>query len=248
MHVHAEDGTRLFVAETGSGPPVVLLHGGLANHLVGLRYASPGIRVIAPDLRASGASHFAGELTWDRLADDVVAVLDALGLATATVGGVSFGSGVAVRTALRHPGRVSGLVLLTPAFAGTEVGLTTAQAAAMLAMDVAGQRTLADGPQALFPLLDALPAEMRERARPVFATYDPASVATSTGFMASGAQPFDSAKELRDIACPVLLVPGSDPTHPPEISALYRDHLRECTVVETGPLGYADAIATFARR
>jgi pimeloyl-ACP methyl ester carboxylesterase len=195
--------------------------------------------VITPDLRGSGASHFADDLTWDLLADDIAALARHLGIARAIVGGASFGAGVAVRVALRHPALVAGLAVLQPAYGGADLGLSAAQRAAMDAMNDAGQRTLTEGVGMLMPLLAALPLEMQERARRVFATYDPASVAASTRFMASGAQPFARGEDLAAIACPALLVPGWDATHPREVADVFARHLPRCTVAETTDLGAA---------
>lgn len=240
-------GVKLHAVEGGRGRPLVLLHGGLANHQACWLFAAPlaaRFRVITPDLRASGRSIFRGTLTWDQLADDVVALMRHLGLARALIAGISFGAGVAVRVALRHPQLVEQLVLLHPAFAGSDVGLTDAQAAAMRAMHAAGARTLVDGIEALYPLFETLPAEIRERARAVVATYDAGSVETFTRFMASDAQPFGTGDELAAIEAPTLVVPGVDPYHPREVCDIYSNHVRRCTVVDTPDL--ASAIATFA--
>lgn len=244
------EGARLFAIERGAGAPIVLLHGGLATHLACWLYATPlveNLRVITPDLRGSGRSHFGGELSWDLLADDVAALLDHLGLERAVVGGSSFGAGLGVRVALRHPARVAGLIVLAPAYGGADFGFSPAQTAAMNAMDGAGSRCVAEGIEVLLPLFDALPAEIRERARALVRTYDPASVATSTRFMASGAQPFERAGDLAAIAAPALLAPGLDPTHPPEVADVFRRHLPRVTVRDVDPTGYAAAIAELTR-
>ena len=242
------DGVTLFAVESGLGPPIILLHGGLANHLACRLFATPlaaRFRLITPDLRGSGRSIYAGPLTWDDLADDGAALARHLGLARAVIGGVSFGAGCAVRVALRHPALTAGLVLLNPAYGGTALGLTPAQQDAMRAMDAAGSRAPADGVQVLLPLLAALPEPIQARARAMVAGFDPASVATSTRFMASGAQPFADGAELAAITAPTLLVPGTDPTHPAEVADVFRRHLPRCTVHATGPAGYAAAIARF---
>jgi len=231
-----------FVDSEGDKPALILLHGGLANHRSILLWAAPlaeRYRLVVPDLRGSGSSHFAGDLTWELLADDIATLASTLGLARATVGGISFGSGVAVATALRHPALVERLVLLHPVYGGAEVGLTPEQAAAMDAMDAAGRRAPAEGPSVLFPLLERLPAELRERARAVFETYDPASIAATTRFLASGAQPFASARDLAAITCPVTIVPGVDPQHPVAIAEVYRAQLPSCTWLETADFTHA---------
>lgn len=251
------EGTRLFAVEGGDGPPVILLHGGLANHLVCWRFAAPlalRFRIITPDLRGTGRSIFRGPLTWDQLADDVAALVRHLGLSRVVIGGVSFGAGCAVAFALRHPALTAGLVLLAPAYAGADTGLTPAQQAAMQAIDATGRRAATEGIHALYPLLESLPAEIRARARAVIDTFDPASVAATTRFMASGAHPFAAAADLAAIAAPALLVPGTDPQHPTEVSDVYRRHLPRCTVREVDASepqvqdGYRDAIAAFLDR
>jgi pimeloyl-ACP methyl ester carboxylesterase len=236
-------GTRLFAVASGEGRPIILLHGGLANHMACRVFCGPLQEwVITPDLRGAGRSIHHGPLSWDAYADDIAALVRHLGVARAVIGGISFGSGVAARVALRHPEIVEALILLTPAYGGADVGLTPAQQQAMRAMDAAGSRVVAEGIEVLLPLFDALPEEVRARARRVAATYDPASVAATTRFMASGVQPFDTAADLAAITAPTLLVPGTDPYHPPEIADLYRRHLRICTVRDAAPGEYAAAI------
>jgi len=237
-------GTKLYAVERGAGRPVILLHGGLATHAIWSLYAgslADRTRLVTPDLRGSGGSVFAGPLSWDALADDVAALVRHLGLEQAVIGGASFGAGVAVRVALRHPRLVAALAILNPAYGGADLGLTAAQQAAMDAMDAAGSRAPAEGIEVLFPLLAALPEAVRERARRLFQTYDPASVAASTAFMASGAQPFARGEELAAITAPALVVPGTDPQHPREVADVLARHLPRCTVVETADWGGAVA-------
>lgn len=232
-HWFEHDGVRLYATFAGEGPPIVLLHGGLANHLACWQFAPALVadyRVITPDLRGAGRSRFGGPLSWDALAADIPALLHSLGIERAVIGGVSFGAGVATRVALRHPEVVSALLVLHPAYGGGELGLTAMQQMAMTAMDAAGRRVVAEGIEVLLPLFDALPAEVRERARRVAAGYDPASVATTTAFMASGVQPFARGEELAAITAPTLLVPGVDPYHPAEVADVFRAHVPHCDV------------------
>ena len=63
------DGVRLFAREDGSGPVVLLLHGGMANHLAALPPVAPLVeryRIVTPDLRGSGRSWCGAPLTFDR--------------------------------------------------------------------------------------------------------------------------------------------------------------------------------------
>ncbi len=114
------DGTRLRIIDSGNGTPVVLIHG-IGASLYAWRYALPplvaaGYRVVAFDNRGFGFSdkpaHGYSTSDYARL---VVALLDSLGIASAVLVGHSMGGVIAAETALRHPDRVRGLVLIDAA-------------------------------------------------------------------------------------------------------------------------------------
>jgi 3-oxoadipate enol-lactonase len=112
---------ELFLEDRGDGRPVVLLHGLTATHryvVMGSRHLERhGCRVVAYDARGHGASAPAADgYGYDRLADDLVELLDVLGLDRAVLAGASMGAHTALRVALRAPERVAGLVVVTPAF------------------------------------------------------------------------------------------------------------------------------------
>ncbi len=104
----------------GDDPPLVLLHGLSANayEFGGLLAAglSPAFRVVAPDLRGRGQTD--KPATGYRMADhaaDVLALLDALGLERAVLGGHSFGAYLAIYLAAHHPARVVKLIVIDAA-------------------------------------------------------------------------------------------------------------------------------------
>jgi len=243
------DGARLFVAEDGAGPAIVMLHGGMASHHAVLPIVLPladRFRIVTPDLRASGRSCWSGSLTFDLLADDVVRVLDHIGVERAIVGGASGGSGVALRVALRHPGRVSGLVLVKPVYAGSDLGYTEAQQTTFAMMDAVASRAVDEGIDVLRPLYANLPEPIRERAQALAATFDPASVAATSRFIASGMQPFSSADDLKFVAMPTLLIRGDDALHPSSVSDLYEANIPDCTALPASTVDVAAAITAFA--
>lgn len=104
----------------GAGEPVVLLHGFPLDRTLWapqLADPAPGFRYLAPDLPGFGESDRLGAAGMDPWADWVVALLDALGIARATIGGLSMGGYLAMACWRRHPHRVRALV-----FADTRAG------------------------------------------------------------------------------------------------------------------------------
>lgn len=104
---------------TGDGPPLVLIHGtNLDRRLFDddVPAWANDHRVVRYDLRNHGTSADATG-PWSDV-DDLVAVLDDTGVETATLLGLSAGASVALETALAHPERVSGLVLVSPSIRG----------------------------------------------------------------------------------------------------------------------------------
>ncbi len=119
-HVTAADGTRLYCRSYGQGPTVVLTAGWSlpsdmwAYQIVPL--VARGFRCVIYDRRGHGRSDDSGcGYDYDTLADDMEAVLSALGVQDATLVGYSFGSGECIRYLTRHgKGRIKRLMLLAP--------------------------------------------------------------------------------------------------------------------------------------
>jgi pimeloyl-ACP methyl ester carboxylesterase len=109
--LETDDG-RLAYRDTGTGDPLVLLHGGFLDHHMwhAQTAAFAGhCRVIALDARGHGASANASRPF--RHTDDVAALLRHLDLGPAVLVGLSMGGGTAVDTALEYPDMVRALVV-----------------------------------------------------------------------------------------------------------------------------------------
>ena len=108
------DGARIAYATYGSGRPVILLHGGLGHggnwgYQVGA-LVEAGYRVILIDSRGHGRStRDARPFTYELMASDVLAVMDALHLAKAALVGWSDGAVIALVLATQVPARVAGV-------------------------------------------------------------------------------------------------------------------------------------------
>lgn len=118
---HGRDGTRIAYATSGQGPPLVKAATWLTHlnedwtspvwrhWLVGL---STGHTLLRYDERGCGLSEWTvSDFDLDAWVDDLGAVVDAEGLDTFPLLGLSQGAAVAIAYAARHPERVTGLVL-----------------------------------------------------------------------------------------------------------------------------------------
>ena len=127
-------GKPIFVAETGSGPPVVMLHGGgpgasgVSNYSRNIDALARHFRVIVPDMPGYGRSAKGVDQSdpFGYLADMIRGLLDELGVDTAHLIGNSYGGAAALRLALDTPHRVDKLVLMGPGGIGTTRAAPTA--------------------------------------------------------------------------------------------------------------------------
>ena len=127
-------GKPLFVAEAGTGPAMVLLHGGgpgasgVSNYSRNIDALARTHRVIVPDMPGYGrsAKHFDHADPFGFLADTIRDLLDEMSIETAHLIGNSLGGAAALRLAVDSPRRVGKLVLMGPGGIGTTRGLPTA--------------------------------------------------------------------------------------------------------------------------
>jgi len=184
------DGARIWYASYGDGPPVILLHGGL-GHSGNWGHQVPalvehGYRAIVIDSRGHGRSTRDDQpYRYERMAADVIAVMDALDLARAGFVGWSDGAVIALLLAASSPARVAGVVFFA------------------CNMDPSGVKPLEPS-----PLLDrCLGRHARDYARlsATPAQFKPFSAAVN---LMMSTQPNYTAAQLANIAVPVAVVHG----------------------------------------
>jgi pimeloyl-ACP methyl ester carboxylesterase len=235
--------------DRGSGAAVVLLHpfplardtwDGFGSALAARR------RVIALDAPGFGETPLAGPWSIADLADDLAALLTALGVARATVLGISLGGYAALAFADRHRDRLAGLVL-----ADTRAAADSAETRAARAAAIALIRR--DGPEAYLtaslprPLAPDAPAaalaEVRARA-------ETRAASLIAGLEALRDRP-DRTAELPAIACPTLVVCGElDQVTPADEMRRMADAIagaRFVTIAGAGHLAHVEAPRAFAR-
>jgi pimeloyl-ACP methyl ester carboxylesterase len=108
------NGVNLYYETHGTGPAMILLHGGLGSGEMFdpiLPQLADGHQVVTVDLQGHGRTADVDRPLDVRLmADDIGALIDHLGLDRPDVVGYSLGGGVALLTALKHPTKVGKLV------------------------------------------------------------------------------------------------------------------------------------------
>ena len=117
------NGTDIYYVEAGQGEPLLLIHGGVVStnpvwaehpwaYVSHMQTFAEHFRVIAPDTRGHGKTVNAGgsPILYPQLADDVVALIDALGLDRPMICGFSDGAMTATIVGIRNPEAVRAIV------------------------------------------------------------------------------------------------------------------------------------------
>jgi 4,5:9,10-diseco-3-hydroxy-5,9,17-trioxoandrosta-1(10),2-diene-4-oate hydrolase len=133
-HTITVAGKPIFISEAGSGPAVVMLHGGgpgasgVSNYSRNIDALATHFRVIVPDMPGYGRSVKGVDQNdpFGYLADMIRGLVDELGIDTIHLIGNSYGGAAALRLALDTPHRVGKLVLMGPGGIGTTRAVPTA--------------------------------------------------------------------------------------------------------------------------
>jgi 3-oxoadipate enol-lactonase len=197
----------------GSGPGLAFIHAGVADsRMWGAEAArfSPRFRVVRMDLRGFGRSpHSPGRFAYH---EDVAEVLRAAGVERAVLVGCSFGSTVAIETALAQPELVERLVLVSPSLGAEESTEMTRfgdeEEALLERGDLDGATELnlrmwVDGPHRT---PDQVAPAVREQVRVM--QRDAFSMSVPEGVVRARLEPA-AGERLAEIRVPTLLVVGA---------------------------------------
>lgn len=219
MKVRLPNGLDLAYEESGSGAPLLFVHGwphsralwagqlnGLATHA----------RCIAPDLRGFGGSAVRGPYTVEQYADDLMELLDALHVDRAVVIGLSMGGYVAFDLMRRHRTRVRALILASTRAGADDEEARGKRLRLIEFIERQGMHALADQQlrSMLAPSTLASRPDVSESLRRIMAATSPdGAIGGQRAMMARR----DSTDLLRTIDVPTLVIGGAEDTiTPPE--------------------------------
>lgn len=107
---------KLFTRKVGRGSPLVILHGlfGMSDNWMTLskRFAEEGFEVFAPDARNHGQSPWTDDFNYEVMAEDVLQLMNGVGIERASVIGHSMGGKTAMYFACEHPSKVEKLIVV----------------------------------------------------------------------------------------------------------------------------------------
>jgi pimeloyl-ACP methyl ester carboxylesterase len=220
----------------GSGPDVVLVHGAVGDYRIWegvVAELSGEYRLVAISRRfhwPALAAPASGEYTYEHQADDLARFLQMRG-GRAHVVAHSYGAGVALLVALRHPQLIRTLVLIEPPFSsvvpGTADGfigeiasrdslVATVRSAVAAGMHERAAEALIDWVQAGVGRFSDLPAKVQQHVH---------TNARTVGPSYSSSAPRITCEDLRALDVPVLVVTGRETRLWYQLIAR---HTREC--------------------
>lgn len=229
------NGTQIAFERSGSGKPLVLIHGFPLDHSMWdvLIPHLDGADVICPDLRGFGESAVVdGAYGLEDMADDLIALLDALRIEQAAFVGHSMGGYIALAVVRKYPERVAGL------------GLVATQALADMPERKAGRYATAEqvGAQGVVVVADAMAPKLSsnpqhiEDLRTLILRQPAAGI---MGALAAMAERPDSSDLLPTFTYPAVIVVGlADMLIPVERSREMKQAISQATLTEIPNAGH----------
>ncbi len=251
MFVTVRDGLKLHVEVKGSGEPLLLIHGFTGSIeawgeevLTGL---SQAFQVVAIDLVGHGRSDASSDparYSMDHVLEDLIQVLDAVGLETARWYGYSMGGRIALAGAVLEADRVSGLVLesASPGLAGERERQARRRADEALAEGIlrGGMEAFVDHWMGLplFATQGKLPPKVLEAHRERRLKNRPEALAACLRGMGTGVQP-SFWEALPEIEVDALLLCGEEDEKFTEIATEMAEAMPGATLRSIPRAGHA---------
>ncbi|NVN99377.1 MAG: alpha/beta hydrolase [Geobacteraceae bacterium] len=242
--INAKDGSTISFSDTGSGVPILFLHGWMMSMKVWhyQQQLSSKLRVITMDLSGHGRSQ-ADEFSYSSCLSDIKALMDYLNIERFFIAGWSMGSQLAIISAIELEERVAGLVLIsgTPKFSNSDdysCGLPEDEARGMkIRIKRDYKETSGQFFKNMFSEQEVAVADLKAIAANSVSILPPLNIALSALKVLTECNLVDL---LPSITCPVLLIHGSDDTIcPVKASEFVQSQLPDSTLVCFEHAGHA---------
>jgi len=240
------DGLSLRFELSGKGNRTLVLVHEMGGSLESWDDVAPRLaqsrRILRYDTRGAGMSRkVRGQLGIDTMADDIAALLDALGIAgKVALAGIAVGGAIALHFAARYAERTSAVAAGSPAI-GIEADRRAAALERVARIEAAGMAFAVED-----SMRNGYPPELRgdigrfERYRARWLGNDPSSYATIWRMLAG----LDMQSELARLRCPVLVIGGSlDRVRPPQFAQAVANDIPGARYIEI-PTGHYMAVQT----
>ena len=254
------NGAEIYYEESGSGPPIILSAGGLQGTLAGYGPVAGELsrehRVICYDRRFGGQSNSPLVVqTWDMVCQDVMGLMDALGIEAAYLGGGSFGAAISLGCAVRYSGRVRAI------FPSNIAGGLICDSYLAMKLFKSADMALNQGIKAVVGAFDS--GDRFSPFTPERAQYDPeyrknledmdpqdfAQVMRDTIY-ALFEGPYltlgMNEKTLKGIHTPAMIMPGNNDIHPRSVAQQVHRLIPNCQWAEVAP--HSEAPGKYVRR
>jgi 3-oxoadipate enol-lactonase len=204
------NGTNLRYEMSGAGDATLVLIHEMGGTLESWDQCVPALnntrRVLRYDTRGAGQSEkIKGKVTWDQMAGDLGALLDASGITgKVSIAGIAVGAAIGMHFAVKNPDRVAALVLHGPA-----TGISGDRRQAMLdraaCIEAGGMREVVETSMAnAYPPVMRHDAETFRQCRARWLANDPESFAAISRMLVEK----DITDEFVKVVCPTLVTAG----------------------------------------
>lgn len=241
MPIFDADGLSLFYNDEGQGEPMVLIHGfPLSSEMWQPQRAAlqHRFRVITPDLRGMGRSDVpTGGYSMTTYADDLVALMDELGIAQAIVGGMSMGGYIAFALLRRAPDRIKGLMLIDTKATPDDDTAKAKRRSLIEQVRTQGSAAAADTGNMLTPRTHEEQPDLVDYVKRIMLAAPADGI---VGALEAMIERPDSSAMLPNIAVPTLVVVGSDdPLTPPNAARAMAEAIPNAQLVVIGGAAHA---------
>lgn len=239
MPQFTHDSINFYYHDSGSGDHVFVIQHGLGGNADDLiNYVShPHLRILGMDARGHGQTVPLGaetKLNFNAMADDLLAMLDALNIEKVIIGGISMGAGIALNIGLRHPERVHALILSRPAWLNAPMPMEALyhEIAGIIRNYSADEGLIAFQNTSSYRQLKANAPAVADSLCNLFGQERAQETVAKLERIASD-QPVDSIAQLEEMNTPTLvMVTRQDPVHPYQFGEFLAEHIPGAALVE----------------